>query len=176
MQFIRNIKAGKFINSKISNCITTSFLFFSCLVFQIVFSQTISRSSIGSLGSSSNNDGITIQQSVGQPSLVNHVNVEGTGLRQGFQQPISFIEEQNELNVLLYPNPNQGEFSFIVEESTEIKLQYQLFDHQGKLIFQGTTDSNLLTPITIQQPTPGMYHLKVSDGTKNSSFKVNVIQ
>lgn len=140
------------------------------------FSQTISRSSISSLGSSSNNDGITIQQSVGQPTLVNHVNVEGTGLRQGFQQPISFIEEQNELNIRLYPNPNQGEFSFIVEESTEIKLQYQLFDQQGKLIFQGKTDSNLLTPITIQQPTPGMYHLKVSDGTKNSSFKVNIIQ
>ncbi len=153
------------------------------ILFGIVFwiystsnAQIITRSSIGSFGSSANNDGIIIQQSVGQPALVNHVNIEGTGLRQGFQQPISFIEEQNELNVLLYPNPNQGEFSFIVDEATEIILQYQLFDQQGKLIFQGKTDSNLLTPITIQQPTPGMYHLKVSDGTKNSSFKVNVIQ
>jgi hypothetical protein len=153
------------------------------VLFGIVFwiystsnAQIITRSSIGSFGSSANYDGITIQQSVGQPALVNNVNIEGTGLRQGFQQPISFIEEQNELKVLLYPNPNQGEFSFIVDEATEIKLQYQLFDQQGKLIFQGKTDSNLLTPITIQQPTPGMYHLKVSDGTKNSSFKVNVIQ
>jgi hypothetical protein len=146
------------------------------LISTSVYSQQITRSVIGSFGSSSNNDGITIQQSVGQPTLVNHVNVEGTGLRQGFQQPISFIEEQNDLNVRLYPNPNQGEFSFIVEEDTEIKLQYQLFDQQGKLIFQGKTDSNLLTPISIQQPSPGMYHLKVSNGTKNSSFKVNVIQ
>lgn len=153
------------------------------ILFGIVFwiystsnAQIITRSSIGSFGSSANNDGITILQSVGQPALVNHENFEGTGLRQGFQQPIYFIEEQNELNVLLYPNPNQGEFSFIVDEATEIILQYQLFDQQGKLIFQGKTDSNLLTPIKIQQPTPGMYHLKVSDGTKNSSFKVNVIQ
>jgi hypothetical protein len=154
-----------------------SLLIFGFFIFQIGFSQTITRSSIGSFGSSVSNDGITIQQTLGQPSLVtNEINEEGTGLRQGFQQPIYFIEEQNELNVRLYPNPNQGEFSFIVEEDTEIKLQYQLFDQQGKLIFQGKTDSNLLTPISILQPTPGMYHLKVSDGTNNSSFKVNVIQ
>ena len=154
-----------------------SLLIFGFFIFQIGFSQTITRSSIGSFGSSVSNDGITIQQTLGQPSLVtNEINEEGTGLRQGFQQPIYFIEEQNELNVRLYPNPNQGDFSFIVEEDTEIKLQYQLFDQQGKLIFQGKTDSNFLTPISIQQPSPGMYHLKVSDGTKNSSFKVNVIQ
>lgn len=149
---------------------------FGFILHLSIFSQQIVRSNIASFGNSTTNDGITLQQSVGQPALVNHVNVEGTGLRQGFQQPISFIEEQNELKVTLYPNPNQGEFSFIVEEDTEIKLQYQLFDQQGKLIFQGKTDSNLLTPISIQQPSPGMYHLKVSDGTKNSSFKVNVIQ
>ena len=154
-------------------------LIFLTLIFLVtptINAQTLTRSVIGSFGNSTTNDGITLQQSVGQPALVNNVNVDGTGLRQGFQQPISFIEEQNELNVTLYPNPNQGEFSFIVEEDTEIKLQYQLFDQQGKLIFQGKTDSNLLTPISIQQPSPGMYHLKVSDGTKNSSFKVNVIQ
>jgi hypothetical protein len=154
-----------------------SLLIFGFFIFQIGFSQTITRSSIGSFGSSVSNDGITIQQTLGQPSLVtNEINEEGTGLRQGFQQPIYFIEEQNELKVKLYPNPNQGEFSFIVEEDTEIKLQYQLFDQQGKLIFQGQTEANLLTPVSIQQPSPGMYHLKVSDGTKNSSFKVNVIQ
>ena len=149
---------------------------FGLILHLSLFSQQIVRSNIGSFGNSTTNDGITLQQSVGQPALVNNENFEGTGLRQGFQQPISFIEEQNELNVRLYPNPNQGEFSFIVEEDTEIKLQYQLFDQQGKLIFQGKTDSNLLTPISIQQPSPGMYHLKVSDGTNNSSFKVNVIQ
>jgi hypothetical protein len=152
------------------------FILLTLVVQSNLSAQQISRSSISSSGMTEMKGGIIIQQSVGQPALVNHVNAEGTGLRQGFQQPIMFIEEQNELNVLLYPNPNQGDFSFIVEEDTEIKLQYQLFDQQGKLIFQGKTDSNLLTPISIQQPSPGMYHLKVSDGTKNSSFKVNVIQ
>jgi hypothetical protein len=152
------------------------FLTLIFLVIPTINAQTLTRSVIGSFGNSTTMEGITLQQSVGQPALVNNENFEGTGLRQGFQQPIMFIEEQNELNVLLYPNPNQGEFSFIVDEDSEIKLQYQLFDQQGKLIFQGQTEANLLTPISIQQPSPGMYHLKVSDGTKNSSFKVNVIQ
>jgi hypothetical protein len=153
------------------------------ILFGIVFwiysttnAQILTRLTIGSFGSSVNNDGITLQQSVGQPALVNNVNVEGTGLRQGFQQPVSFIEDQNELNVRLYPNPNQGDFSFIVEEEIEIKLQYQLFNQQGKLIFQGKTDANILTPISIQNPSPGMYHLKISNDTRVSSFKVNIIQ
>ncbi|MEN9302844.1 MAG: hypothetical protein RL264_1273 [Bacteroidota bacterium] len=148
---------------------------FGLILHLSIFSQQIVRSNIGSFGNSKTNDGITLQQTIGQPALVNHVNVDGTGLRQGFQQPIYFVEEQNDLNVTLYPNPNQGEFSFIVEESSEIKLQYQLFDQQGKLIFQGKTDANVLTPISIQNPTPGMYHLKVNSDTKVSSFKVNVI-
>jgi hypothetical protein len=95
-----------------SNCIKTSFFLFACFFFQIVYSQTITRSSIGTFGSTTNNEGITIQQSVGQPSLVNNeINEEGTGLRQGFQQPIYFEVESNELNATLFPNPNNGQFS-----------------------------------------------------------------
>jgi hypothetical protein len=140
------------------------------------YAQQVTRSTIGSCGNSMSTEGITLQQTIGQSALVNHVNIEGIGLRQGFQQPIYFIEVQNDLNVTLYPNPNQGEFSFIVEENDETKLQFSLFDQQGKLIFQGNTDSNILTPISIQNPSPGMYHLKVANGVKVSSFKINVIQ
>lgn len=138
--------------------------------------QTITRSTIGSLGSSASNDGISIQQTVGQPALVNSVNVNETGLRQGFHQPITFIEEQNDLNVNLYPNPNQGDFSFIVNEVSDASISYLLFDQQGKLLFQNTALSNALTPVSIQNPSPGMYHLKVTSGLKTSSFKINVIQ
>ena len=164
--------------SKIKSKIMRNLLFFGIVfwIYSTTNAQILTRFTIGSFGSSVNNDGITLQQSVGQPALVNNVNVEGTGLRQGFQQPVSFIEEQNELNVKLYPNPNQGDFSFIVEEEIEIKLQYQLFNQQGKLIFQGKTDANVLTPISIQQPSPGIYHLKISNDSRVSSFKVNIIQ
>jgi hypothetical protein len=153
------------------------FLLVSFLVITLSLnSQIIVRSVIGSISSNNSENGLTLQQAVGQPSLVNNEKVNDVGLRQGFQQPIYFIEEQNDLNVTLYPNPNQGEFSFIVEENDETKLQFSLFDQQGKLIFQGNTDSNILTPISVQNPSPGMYHLKVANGVKVSSFKINVIQ
>ena len=117
-----------------------------------------------------------IQQTVGQASLVGNEKTENTGLRQGFIQPIQFLEEQNELNVLLYPNPNQGEFSFVVNENSDEPINYLLFDQNGKLLLQRETFTNQLTPISIVNPAPGMYHLKVYSGKRFSSFKVNVTQ
>lgn len=176
MQSKRNIKAGKFIHSKISNCITISFLFFSCLVFQIGFSQTITRSSIGSFGSSVSNDGITIQQTLGQPSIVtNEINEEGTGLRQGFQQPIYFEVESNELNATLFPNPNNGQFSFQAELEESVSYSYELYDQSGKLLEQNTAFGNTIVPVSILNPSAGMYHLKLCSGNKKSAFKVNII-
>ena len=157
---------------KISYLTSTTLCVF---VFQFLSAQTITRSTIGAFGSSASNNGISIQQSIGQPALVNNTKVEDTGLRQGFHQPITFIEEQNDLNVSLYPNPNQGDFSFIVNEVSDASISYQLFDQQGKLLFQNAALTNELTPVSIQNPSPGMYHLKVTSGLKTSSFKINVI-
>lgn len=166
----------KLINAFKASYFASSFLFFTIITNHCVFSQSITRSTIGTQGSSVSNDGMSLQQTVGQPALVNNVNVEQTGLRQGFHQPITFIEEQNDLNVNLYPNPNQGDFSFIVNEASDASISYQLFDQQGKLLFQNTALTNELTPVSIQNPSPGMYHLKVTSGLKTSSFKINVIQ
>ncbi len=159
--------------------ITKCKLFFLiCFCFSLSNSkaQQIIRSSIGSLGSSVQNGSVFIQQTAGQASLVGNQKTENTGLRQGFIQPIQFIEEQNELNVLLYPNPNQGEFSFLVNQTSDEPINYLLLDQNGKLLLQSESLPNQLTPISIENPTPGMYHLKVNAGKRFSSFKVNVIQ
>ena len=159
-----------------SNCIKTSFFLFACFFFQIGYSQTITRSSIGTFGSTTNNDGITIQQSVGQPSLVNNeINEEGTGLRQGFQQPIYFEIESNELNATLYPNPNNGQFSFQAELEESVSYTYELYDQNGKLLEKNTAFGNTIVPVSILNPSAGMYHLKLSSGNKKSAFKVNII-
>jgi hypothetical protein len=148
----------------------------SCFCLSNLKAQTIIRSAIGSIGYSGQNGEMFIQQTVGQASLVGNEKTENTGLRQGFIQPIQFLEEQNELNVLLYPNPNQGEFSFVVNENSDERINYLLFDQNGKLLLQCETFTNQLTPISIVNPAPGIYHLKVNSGKRFSSFKVNVIQ
>lgn len=152
------------------------------ITFSILFSfiyngnaQTIVRSTIGSIGSSSQTGEVFLQHSAGQPTLVGNEKIENIGLRQGFIQPIQFIEEQNELDVTLFPNPNQGFFSFTVNQETNESFSYILFDQHGKLLLQSEALSNQLTPISIENPTTGMYHLKVSCGHRISSFKINVI-
>ena len=85
------------------------------------------------------------------------------------------MEEKNELNASLYPNPNRGDFSFIVYQESEGIIQYQLFDQNGKLLLQNSSEIKEFNPISIQNPSSGIYHLKIFDGYKNSSFKINII-
>ncbi len=145
-----------------------------CFCIPNLEAQTILRSTIGSIGSSENNGGMVIQQTAGQPAVVGNQKAENLGLRQGFVQPMYFEEEQNELNVLLYPNPNRGEFSFTVNENSEEQIYFLLFDQQGKILVESETLPNQLTPISIENPSPGMYHLKVISGKRFSSFKIIV--
>ena len=153
-----------------------SFLILFLIVTSVFYSQTITRSSIGSFGSSVSNDGITIQQTLGQPSLVtNEINEEGTGLRQGFQQPIYFEVESNELNASLFPNPNNGQFSFQAELEENVSYSYELYDQNGKILERNTAFGNTIVPVSILNPSAGMYHLKLSSGNKKSAFKVNII-
>ena len=145
--------------------------FTSCL-----FSQKIVRSTIGTLGSSKNHHGIVLQQSAGQPALTSNEKLEnGTGLRQGFIQPIWFETQTNELNVELFPNPNQGEFSFLLSQQDAQSFNYEILDQHGKCVLQKSGTSNQLLGVSIPNPARGMYHLNVFQADKKSSFKINVI-
>ncbi len=143
--------------------------------FSTLDAQTLNRQTIGSQGSLASNDGVRIQQSIGQPAIVTNEKNDGTGLRQGFLQPLTFTGESNELDVHLFPNPNQGEFAFQVNVENDTKFNYQLFDQSGKLIEFNSAIGNTLVPVKILNPAQGLYHLKVSTDSKTSSFKIIVI-
>ena len=140
------------------------------------FGQKIVRSTIGAIGSSSNQNGIIIQQSVGQPALTSNDKSEiGMGLRQGFIQPVCFETVSNDLNVILYPNPNQGDFSFQADIEEDETYDYEILDLQGKVVIRGQANGNELVEVSILNPARGMYHLNVSTEDKTSAFKINVI-
>ena len=140
------------------------------------FGQKIVRSTIGAIGSSSNHNGIIIQQSAGQPALTtNDKSENGTGLRQGFIQPIWYETESNDLNVILYPNPNQGDFSFQADIAEDLNYDYEILDLQGKVVLRGKGLGNELVEVSILNPARGMYHLSVKTEDKTSAFKINVI-
>jgi hypothetical protein len=154
---------------------TITLVAFFLLTREVIYAQKITHSVIGSLGSSSNTDGTIYQQSIGQPAIVTNEKNDGTGLRQGFLQPFTFTVESNELDVHLFPNPNQGEFAFQVNVENDTMFNYQLFDQSGKLIEFNSAIGNTLVPVKIANPAQGLYHLKVNTDSKTSSFKIIVI-
>jgi hypothetical protein len=141
------------------------------------FSQQIVRSTIGSIGSSMGNGTVTVQQTAGQSSATSFIkNENGSALRQGFHQPYYYEIERNDLNVSIFPNPNNGQFSFQVALNNDNSFDYQLLDQQGKIVLNNSGIGNDLIEVNIEQPTTGIYHLQIISGNKTSSFKINVIQ
>tara|TARA_B100001287_G_C22656236_1_gene517853 strand:- start:1331 stop:1780 length:450 start_codon:yes stop_codon:yes gene_type:complete len=138
--------------------------------------QKIVRSSIGAIGSSVSANGILSQQIVGQPGITTHEKSKnGLGLRQGFIQPSWFKTESNELNVVLFPNPNQGDFSFQAEIPEKQYYNYEVMDNNGKLVLKGKGMGIERINISLQNPSPSMYHLNVFTKDQNSAFQINVI-
>lgn len=154
---------------------TFCFITLSLIVGQFP-AQEIVRSTIGAFGSSIGNGTISIQQTVGQPSATTFVkNEDGSALRQGFHQPYYYEIERNELNATIYPNPNNGQFSFQVELQENEFYTYLLLDQAGKEVLKNSGSGNQLTDVSIEQPATGMYHLQISSGNRISSFKISVI-
>jgi hypothetical protein len=153
-------------------------ILFSIIVFSNYnFSQQIVRSTIGSIGSSMGNGTVTVQQTAGQPSATSFIkNENGSALRQGFHQPYYYEIERNDLNASIFPNPNNGQFSFQVALNNDDSFDYQLIDQQGKIVLKNSNSGNNLIEVNIEQPSTGMYHLQIISGDKTSSFKINVIQ
>jgi len=111
------------------------------------WSQKIVRSSISTMGFRSKTNNVLVQSTVGQSSLTTtEKSGEGLVLRQGFQQPTIIESEQNDLNVVVYPNPSNGDFT---NESKEI---------------------------SIPNPRTGIYHLAVKYGALQSSFKITLFK
>lgn len=154
---------------------TITLIVFFLLTKEPIYAQRITHSVLSSLGSSSNTEGTIFQQSIGQPAIVTNEKNDGTSLRQGFIQPFTFTVERNELDIKLFPNPNQGEFAFQANVDSNSILNFQLFDQSGKLIESSSASGNSLVPVRISNPSQGLYHLKISTENKISSFKIIVI-
>lgn len=150
-----------------------------CFFFILVgntFSQQIVRSTIGSIGSTMSNGTITIQQTAGQPSAISFVkNEDGSALRQGFHQPYYYEIERNDLNAAIFPNPNNGQFSFQVDLLENESYNYVVLDQAGKEVLKNSATGNQLTKVSIEQSATGLYHLQISSGKRTSSFKISVI-
>jgi hypothetical protein len=122
------------------------------------------------------NGTLTIQQTAGQPSATTFVkNEDGSALRQGFHQPYYYEIERNDLNATIFPNPNNGQFSFQVDLLENESYDYLILDQAGKEVMKNSGSGNQLNEVSFEQPATGLYHLQISSGKRISSFKISVI-
>ncbi len=95
------------------------------------------------------------------------VNGNSNDLWQYTPDSLTSVEELNELEVSLYPNPSNGQFSiFLIEKDFRINI----FDSSGKLVF---TESNKKT-LDVTSLPKGIYFLKVTADEKSFNHKIVV--
>lgn len=132
-------------------------LLFFLLAYSALNSQSLQRSSINSMGKSSQKGSFILSQSVGQSSLT-AVFVNENFIRQGFQQKSINTTSQKSFDLLLYPNPNNGEFAFEISGNPE-GLSFLVYDAQGRQVITESKVKNKLTSVTSVDLAPGMYVL-----------------
>ncbi|KAA3645132.1 MAG: T9SS C-terminal target domain-containing protein, partial [Bacteroidetes bacterium] len=82
---------------------------------------------------------------------------------------IKFSENKdvNEIELSIYPNPNNGSFNFELNNNGKVNGQIQVYDVVGKLVYQENIQSEsgiVIKQIDLNVDAQGIYFLKFSNG------------
>lgn len=140
-------------------------------------SQSIKRSSIGSIGTVVTSDEVRLSQSVGQSTVHETINNETIMLRQGFQQPNSdgYAYNSTSINVSVFPNPNEGKFTVSIRSAREENFTFRLVSISGQLIQSGLIEQSVTQLNVIEKVNSGTYILQVYSEDGSSSHHKLVI-
>lgn len=123
----------------------------------------MARQTLSSFGKTTTSGNLLLLQTAGQSSKVNVSNNENLYLRQGFQQPpiLSAIKNNFSLvNAKLFPNPNIGQFTILVETANNDNFNFIINDMVGAKIAHGTGKSN--EPVMLSYSmAAGVYTLNI---------------
>jgi len=152
-------------------------------------SQSLERSTLSSAGTFYNISGTQLSWSAAQPGLVETFSNSSATLTQGFHQQ-DFFSSITEIvpdlfTIKVYPNPSTGDFFFDLSAMNEGKIDLQLFDASGRVIFsQGsfsTINSLWNHRINLGYLPVGIYHCRFlfqsqTGGHRIKNLKLTVIK
>ena len=126
-------------NGKLLNLVTMLLRIF---IFILILSPTLElraqkivRSVIGSTGTSSQSGGIQLQETSGQAAPVTRTTANNTTiLSQGFHRSNRLLYADNGIQIVVYPNPNSGQFQFYTDLPAETIFQFQVVDITGRIV------------------------------------------
>jgi hypothetical protein len=151
---------------------------FTLLTFLFLLISYSQKNTVVSGGVANGSTG-SVSYSIGQIDYTSQIS--GTGfVSQGVQQPYEVIvlsENQNIIEsviVSVYPNPTKDIASIFIKDFTNYeKLEFQLIDSNGKIIFENQRIISDYTAIDLSILTSGIYILKLmGDGKMISTFKM----
>ncbi len=136
--------------------------------------RSYAQESTLSSGKSVKNESGSVSYSIGQTSFSAYKGSNGS-VTQGVQQvyTIEIIDglSVEDIYLTVYPNPTTDLLMLEVEEFSPKKINYMLFNMDGKLI-----DSNELknqkTEIDMRNLVSAIYFLSITDNNKIKTFKI----
>jgi hypothetical protein len=159
------------------NMLPLFFLLFTVSNFAQTQSLSIQRETIGAGGLSSITPGFKLQSSVGQASIVsNETNNSTFHLSQGFQKAMLRKKSMNNWEIVAFPNPNNGTFSFTTTLPLAEKISFEVLDIQGKMIYKNEGLGGENISINLNKTADGLYFLKVKTHYTFSTIKIEVFQ
>lgn len=136
-------------------------------------SSFYSQEVITTAGQIFNSNGINLSWSIGEP-ITTTVDDGNTTLTQGYQQAnliISSLEEKDVNTYSVFPNPTHNQFTIQSFNNIETPLIGLIYNIEGQLI-KKLKVSDLSTVIRLDQIPAGVYFLILSEGSKNSTYKI----
>ena len=132
------------------------------LTTHFIFSQT----AIASSGGTARGNGGTSSYTIGQLFYTSNNQNNGSsaeGVQQAFEILVLSSSDlfSEKLTLLTYPNPTSNNLLLKLSETPQDKLEYTVFDIQGKQILRGIITSKE-TKIKTQYISNGVYFLKVT--------------
>jgi len=160
-------------------------LYIFIFLFYSVFAgaQSTTPTVIASSGGFFSNTAGMLSYTVGELAAVTTLSSANNYLTQGFQQPSDFgvfvppVKDEN-FSVSVYPNPSTAYFNLSINASSNMMLQYSIYDMLGKKILESKENiarGKNLIPVDLHQQVSGMYLLEckftnLSTGEQNKAY------
>jgi hypothetical protein len=138
-----------------------------------VRAQKIVRSVIGSTGSSSQSGGIQLHATSGQAAPVTKTTANNTTLlSQGFHRSNRLLYSDNGIQIVVYPNPNSGQFQFYTDLPAETSFQFQVIDITGRIVHMNSSKGKEVIAVDISACSSGTYILRIITPQSTANIKL----
>ncbi|MES2287856.1 MAG: T9SS type A sorting domain-containing protein [Bacteroidota bacterium] len=149
--------------------------FFILLVFfSTVDAQTLKRQCVASTGNYVSENGVTLQQTIGQPYGTTPYYSNTTRFTPGFLQPVFRIENiKSSIDAKVFPNPTSNQVT--IESSIILEnVVIQIVDITGKILLNQKIAEFKTYAIDCSNWSTGAYVISLAD-SKNSLYSSKLI-